>query len=71
MSSVENTNENKFTGLVKELIYLGDHIRARLEVCGNDEFIVKIPNGGDLNIKENQSIGLTWSADDIRALDIS
>ena len=63
-------NENIFTGLVKELIYLGDHIRARLEVCGNDEFIVKIPNQGGLNIKENESINLTWSADDIRALDI-
>ena len=63
-------NENIFTGLVKELIYLGDHIRARLEVCGNDEFIVKIPNEGGLNIKENESIKLTWSADDIRALDI-
>ena len=63
-------NQNNFTGLVKELIYLGDHIRARLEVCGNDEFIVKIPNEGGLSIKENQSINLTWSADDIRALDI-
>ena len=63
-------NENIFTGLVKELIYLGDHIRARLEVCGSDEFIVKIPNEGGLNIKENESIKLSWSADDIRALDI-
>ena len=66
----EKSNENNFNGLVKELIYLGDHIRARLEVCGNDEFIVKIPNEGGLNIKENESINLTWSADDIRALDI-
>ena len=63
-------NENTFNGLVKELIYLGDHIRARLEVCGNDEFIVKIPNEGNLYIKENESIELTWSADDIRALDM-
>ena len=63
-------NENTFSGMVKELIYLGDHIRARLEVCGNDEFIVKIPNEGNLNIKENESISLTWSADDIRALDM-
>ena len=66
----QDSNENNFTGLVKELIYLGDHIRARLEVCGNDEFIVKIPNEGGFNIKEGESIKLTWSADDIRALDI-
>jgi putative spermidine/putrescine transport system ATP-binding protein len=63
-------NENTFNGLVKELIYLGDHIRARLEVCGNDEFIVKMPNEGNLKITENESIELTWSADDIRALDM-
>ena len=66
----QDKNENNFNGMVKELIYLGDHIRARLEVCGNDEFIVKIPNEGNLDIKENESIELTWSADDIRALDI-
>jgi len=66
----ENSNENIFTGEVKELIYLGDHIRARLEVCGNDEFIVKIPNEGSIKIKENESIKLTWNADDIRALDM-
>ena len=66
----QDKNENNFKGMVKELIYLGDHIRARLEVCGNDEFIVKIPNEGNLNINENESIDLTWSADDIRALDI-
>jgi len=66
----QDSNENNFTGLVKELIYLGDHIRARLEVCGNDEFIVKIPNEGGLNIKEGESIKLTWNADDIRALDM-
>ena len=66
----QDKNENNFKGMVKELIYLGDHIRARLEVCGNDEFIVKIPNEGSLDLKENQSINLTWSADDIRALDM-
>ena len=66
----QDKNENNFKGMVKELIYLGDHIRARLEVCGNDEFIVKIPNEGNLEIKENESIELTWSADDIRALDM-
>jgi len=66
----QESNENNFNGLVKELIYLGDHIRARLEVCGNDEFIVKIPNEGGLQIKENETIDLAWSADDIRALDM-
>ena len=40
IKSNQDQSINKFTGNVKELIYLGDHIRARLDVCGNDEFIV-------------------------------
>ena len=65
----EKSDENYFKGDVKELIYLGDHIRARIEVCGNDEFIVKIPNEGNVNLKEGASIDLHWQAEDIRALD--
>ena len=60
---------NKFTGDVKELIYLGDHIRARLDVCGNDEFIVKIPNEGNIDLKEGSKINVSWDPKDIRALD--
>jgi len=70
VDSSDTSSENNFTGEIKELIYLGDHIRARLEVCGNDEFIVKIPNEGNLDITENELIDLAWSADDIRALDM-
>ena len=65
----EKSDENNFKGDVKELFYLGDHIRARIEVCGNDEFIVKIPNEGNVNLKEGVSIDLHWQAEDIRALD--
>ena len=65
----ETSNENNFKGDIKELIYLGDHIRARIEVCGNDEFIVKIPNEGKIDLKEGARIDLNWQADDIRALD--
>ena len=63
------SNENNFKGDIKELIYLGDHIRARIEVCGNDEFIVKIPNEGNIDLKEGAIIDLNWQAKDIRALD--
>ena len=65
----ETSGENNFKGDIKELIYLGDHIRARIEVCGNDEFIVKIPNEGNVELKEGASINLNWEAEDIRALD--
>ena len=65
----DNSSPNTFQGEVKELIYLGDHIRARLDVCGSSEFIVKIPNEGNLDLKESSKISVSWNADDIRALD--
>jgi len=34
---------NVFDARVEELIYLGDHIRTRASVCGQTDFIVKIP----------------------------
>ena len=69
INSSESESSNTFTGDVKELIYLGDHIRARLSVCGNEEFIVKIPNEGDLNLDEGSQIKISWDRKDIRALD--
>jgi len=69
-----NPDESRMTqtvdGLVKQLIYLGDHIRCRMTVAGNDEFIVKIPNASDntmLAVNENVRIG--WMTADCRALD--
>jgi len=61
---------NKFEGKVQELIYLGDHIRVRLEVGGNNDFIVKVPNEGSFKYKEGESIKLNWNPEDIRALDM-
>ena len=62
--------ENNFDGIVTELIYLGDHIRSRVEVCGNDQFIVKIPNSYmGANLKEGATVKLSWKASDSRALD--
>ena len=65
-----NNSSNAFTGKIEELIYLGDHIRARLDVCGNNEFIVKVPNEGSFNHKEGDTLNLSWNSDDVRALDI-
>lgn len=63
------SNDNNFKGIVEELIYLGDHIRVRLEVCQNKDFIVKIANEGKVTFKEGDSVDLSWQASDIRALD--
>ncbi|MEO0824012.1 MAG: ABC transporter ATP-binding protein, partial [Pseudomonadota bacterium] len=62
--------ENQLTGRVQELIYLGDHIRCRLSVPGDDEFVVKVPNNNAhavLRVGEETPIG--WVTEDCRALD--
>ncbi len=62
--------ENVFEGTIKELIYLGDHLRTRIDVCGNDEFIVKVPNAaGRLKVNKGEKIRVGWTAEDCRALD--
>jgi putative spermidine/putrescine transport system ATP-binding protein len=59
-------------GRIAELIYLGDHIRARLEVAGHDDFIVKVPNkGGADQVAEGREVTVGWKAADCRALDFA
>jgi putative spermidine/putrescine transport system ATP-binding protein len=70
VNPTEGSVENVLEGRVEELIYLGDHVRTRVNVCGNDEFIVKIHNNHDhLIVNKGQQIQLGWSSNDCRALD--
>lgn len=63
--------DNVFDGTVEELIYLGDHIRTRVNVCGNNEFIIKVPNGANhVQMQEGETVKIGWMADDCRALDL-
>ncbi len=71
---VINPDEEKMTqtvdGHVEQLIYLGDHIRCRMTVAGNSEFIVKIPNADDGRMLEvGQDVRIGWMTGDCRALD--
>ena len=62
--------DNNFDAIVKELIYLGDHIRTRLEICGNDQFIVKVPNSHmGLKLTEGSQVKVSWKTEDSRALE--
>ncbi len=62
--------QNNFKAKVKELIYLGDHIRTRASVCGDDDFVVKIANTSALAaIKVGTDVTFGWKAEDCRALD--
>ena len=55
---------------VEELIYLGDHIRTRISLAGNDEFIVKVPNAqGHAALSRGSSVKVGWAMEDCRALD--
>jgi putative spermidine/putrescine transport system ATP-binding protein len=57
-------------GKIEELIYLGDHIRVRINVAGNDQFIAKVRNRGDKReLNEGQSVNIGWAASDCKALD--
>ncbi|MEQ8603486.1 MAG: ABC transporter ATP-binding protein [Marivibrio sp.] len=61
---------NALTGKVQELIYLGDHIRTRMQVSGNEDFIVKIPNAhGHAALKVGEEATVGWVTEDCRALD--
>ncbi|MEZ5931531.1 MAG: ABC transporter ATP-binding protein [Alphaproteobacteria bacterium] len=61
---------NVFEAKVEEQIYLGDHMRTRVRVCGHDDFIVKVPNAaGHVHIAPGDSVKVGWHAEDCRALD--
>ncbi|APX92988.1 spermidine/putrescine ABC transporter ATP-binding protein [Halomonas sp. 1513] len=62
--------DNQFTATVQEVIYLGDHLRTRVSVCGNDDFILKTPNAQGFGVmRPGQQIQVGWSSADCRALD--
>jgi len=66
----ENKMDNKHKGKIEEVIYHGDHTRVRLDLLGNKEFILKVPNSSArLDIKLGNEINIGWNSQDARALD--
>ncbi len=66
----EGAVENRFVGRVVEPVYHGDHLRLVLEVCGNREFVVKVPNRpGTRWPTPGETLRVGWRAEDLRALD--
>jgi putative spermidine/putrescine transport system ATP-binding protein len=65
-----NGCHNLFEAQVEELIYLGDHTRARVRLCGNEEFVIKVPNAeGVPALDAGSTIRVGWKKEDCRALD--
>ncbi|MBT5630940.1 MAG: ABC transporter ATP-binding protein [Oceanospirillaceae bacterium] len=55
---------------VLEFIYMGDMFRTRLQVAGNDNFIVKTRNAPDqVQLEPGAQIDIGWLPSDCRALD--
>lgn len=62
--------QNRFSGRVSEFIYLGDHVRVRLEVCGMSDFFVKQPIAElDPALAVGDVVPLGWEVEHVRALD--
>ena len=61
---------NVLDARVEELIYLGDHVRTRISLCGHEDFIVKVPNSaGHVHLAPGEEVKVGWKAEDCRALD--
>ncbi|SIT01116.1 ABC transporter ATP-binding protein [Paracoccus saliphilus] len=55
---------------VLEVVYMGDILRTRLRVAGNDDFIMKCRNTiGQTRLEPGQKIRIGWHPQDARALD--
>lgn len=63
---------NRYKVKLHEFIYLGDHLRLRCGLAGNDNFYVKVPVSElcpSLSVGDFIDIG--WRDEDVRALDAS
>jgi len=69
--SIGADGDNVVGAEVLEMIYLGDHVRCRLRVLGNNEFIVKLPNRpGHAWPQVGEQTTVCWASTDCRALDV-
>jgi len=61
---------NRFSGRVAEFIYLGDHVRIRLEVAGQNDFFLKQPVSElDPSLTVGDVVPIGWQVEHARALD--
>ncbi len=61
---------NRFEAKVRDILFSGDHLRLRLEVCGNPDFVVKIPNTvGHGAVLRGDQVSVAWAVMDCLALE--
>ena len=60
---------NEFDARVSSILFLGDHLRLQVNLCGNASFIVKMPNiAGHGALLEGDRVSVGWAVTDCRAL---
>ena len=60
---------NEFEAAIDDILFIGDHLRLRLNLCGNPNFIVKISNiVGHGAVLEGDRVRVGWGVTDCRAL---
>ncbi|RXG90927.1 ABC transporter ATP-binding protein [Bradyrhizobium vignae] len=70
LNPTPGTLPNIFSAEVAEVIYLGDHVRTRVSVCGHNDFVIKLPNSeGLVQLEPGAAITVGWKTEDCRALD--
>jgi putative spermidine/putrescine transport system ATP-binding protein len=72
LSAMRHDGPNQFRAEVLERIYLGDHARLRLRVCGSDNFLVKLHRNSAMPpLQAGDCCFVRWQPDDCRALPAS
>ena len=69
LGAVRHDGPNQFRAEVLERIYLGDHLRLRLRVCGGDGFLVKLHRNSTIPaLQVGDVCFVRWQPEDCRAL---
>ncbi len=67
-SGAASNDENSYPAQVRELIYLGDHVRVRLAAIGSEDITAKLPASGlPAEIAPGRDVLLSWTAADCQA----
>ena len=66
--TIEGGDRCRLTGRLREVIYLGDHVRARVVIPGNDDFTVKRPIDEAHRLPAiGAAVELAWAPEHCRA----
>ncbi len=66
----EGGDFNRFSAAVREIIYLGDHVRIRLDLAGQHDFTVKTPiNQLDRKLQSGDQVFVGMAPEHVCALD--